>query len=217
MRFGTYYRFLILQNLNFHLEGNSILDIGCYDGFLLSHVNAAEKTGIDLQTLKKYPNIQYIQSNFLSYNFKNKKFDKIFSFDVLEHVKEDELFLKKVVKLLDENGTAILSTPSDKISIFPSFFQSYVDKRWGHIYRRGYSKDKITQLLSDFEKAGIINVKFIEWNCPTFRLTYLPLNLIWRIFPRLAKIILRFFIKMDLMFEKGQSGFLFVIIKKVKQ
>lgn len=41
-----------MQNLNSRLEGNSILDIGCYDGFLLSHVNAAEKIGIDLQTFK---------------------------------------------------------------------------------------------------------------------------------------------------------------------
>jgi len=217
MRFGTYYRFLILQKLNLHLEGNSILDIGCYDGFLLSHVNAAEKIGIDLQTLNKYPNIQYIQSNFLSYNFKNKKFDKIFSFDVLEHVKEDELFLKKVVELLDENGTAILSTPSDNISIFPSFFQSYVDKRWGHIYRRGYSKNKIMQLLNDFEKTGLIRVEFIEWNCPIFRFTYLPLNLIWRIFPGLARISFHFFMKIDLIFKKGQNGFLFIIIKKGKQ
>jgi SAM-dependent methyltransferase len=203
--------------LDLHLEGNSVLDIGCYDGFLLSHVNASEKIGIDLKTLKEYPNIQYIQSNFLSYNFKNKKFDKIFSFDVLEHVKEDDLFLKKVVELLDENGTAILSTPSDKISIFPSFFQLYVDKRWGHIYRRGYSKDKIIQLLSDCEKTNLINVKFVEWNCPIFRFIYLPLNLTWKIFPELAKIIFHFFMQIDLIFKKGQNGFLFIIIKKGKQ
>lgn len=217
MRFGTYYRSLILQNLDLSLEGNSILDIGCYDGFLLSNVNAAEKIGIDLQTIKKYPSIQYIQSDFLYYNFKNKKFDKIFSFDVLEHIKEDKFFLRKIFELLEEDGTAILSTPSDSISIFPSFFQSYVDKKWGHIYRRGYSKDKILQLLNDSKEVGLINVEFVEWNCPMFRFIYLPMNLLWRIFPEISKIIFKILIKIDLLFRRGQNGFLFIIIKKGKK
>lgn len=216
MRFGTYYRFLILQKLNISLEGDSILDVGCHDGFLLSHVKAAEKIGIDLQPLKNCPDIQYIQDNFLFYDFKRKRFDKIFSFDVLEHVQDDELFLKKVVELLDENGTAILSTPSDKISIFPSLFQSYVDKKWGHVYRRGYNKSKILQLLHPFEGTNFINVEFIEWNCPVFRFIYLPLNLTWKVFPRLAKIFFHLFMQIDSILKKGQSGFLFIIIKKGK-
>lgn len=70
MRLGTYYRYLVSRKLNLPLSGNGILDIGCYDGYLLSHIAAAEKFGIDVEVLKKYPDIQYIEGDFMEYDFK---------------------------------------------------------------------------------------------------------------------------------------------------
>ena len=118
MRLGTYYRYLVSRKLCLPLSGNKILDIGCYDGFLLSHVNAKEKFGIDIKPLKKCSYIQYIEGDFLNYDFRGKKFDRIFAFDVLEHVKEDKRFLEKIIQLLSLNGITILSTPSKNIKIY---------------------------------------------------------------------------------------------------
>lgn len=213
MRLGTYYRYLVSQTLNLPLSGNKVIDIGCYDGFLLSHIDAVEKFGIDVDILKKYPNIQYIEGDFMEYNFKNKKFDRIFAFDVLEHVREDKIFLEKIIQLLSIEGIAILSTPTENIKIFPSVLQAWVDKRWGHIYRRGYTPQKIKQLVRDIEKNVTQNV--IYGNCPLFRFLYLPLSVLWGISPTQTKKVLNYIVKLDSRFQEGTNGYLYVIIKHI--
>lgn len=213
MRLGTYYRYLVSQALNLPLSGNKVIDVGCYDGFLLSHIDAVEKFAIDINVLKKYPDIQYIEGDFMEYNFKNKKFDKIFAFDVLEHVREDKIFLEKIIQLLSIEGRAILSTPCENIKIFPSILQAWVDKRWGHIYRRGYTPQKIKQLMRNIEKSVTSNI--IYWNCPLFRFLYLSLSVLWRISPTLTKKVLYFIMKIDSRFREGTNGYLYVIIEQI--
>jgi SAM-dependent methyltransferase len=205
---------LVTRKLNLPLSGNKILDIGCYDGFLLSHIDAAEKFGIDVDILKKYPDIQYIGEDFLQYNFKDEKFDRIFAFDVLEHVKEDKIFLEKIIQLLSTEGMAILSTPCENIKIFPPFLQSWVDKRWGHIYRRGYVPQRIKEFVEDIGLGNSITINAIYWNCPIFRFLYLPLSMLWRISPMLTKKVLNFIVGIESRSKEGENGFLYSIITK---
>jgi len=212
MRLGTYYRYLVSRKIGLPLSGNKILDIGCYDGFLLSHIDAAEKFGIDVEVLKKHPDIQYIEGNFMRYDFKDEKFDRIFAFDVLEHVKEDRIFLEKIIQLLSTEGMAILSTPSENIKIFPSILQGWVDKRWGHIYRRGYTPQKINELVEDVPDRFTIDISY--WNSPLFRFLYLPLSVIWRINSTLSKKVLNFIVEIESRFKEGANGFLYIIIKR---
>jgi SAM-dependent methyltransferase len=212
MRLGTYYRYLVSRKLNLPLSGNEILDIGCYDGFLLSHIDAAEKFGIDVNVLKKYPDIQYIEGDFMKYDFNDKKFDRIFALDVLEHVSEDRIFLEKIIQLLSIEGVAILSTPCENIKIFPSFLQDWVDKRWGHIYRRGYVPQKIKELVEDVQ--DVIALDLIYWNCPIFRFLYLPLSALWRINTMLSKKVLNFIVGIESIFKEGENGFLYIVITR---
>ena len=48
MRFGTYYRYLVVKTLKIPSSGKKILDIGGYDGFFLSKLNSESKTLIDI-------------------------------------------------------------------------------------------------------------------------------------------------------------------------
>ena len=217
MRLGTYYRYLVSRKLDLPLSGNEILDVGCYDGFLLSHIDAAEKFGIDVDVLKKYPNIQYIEGDFMEYDFKDKKFDRIFAFDVLEHVKEDKKFLEKSIQLLSTEGMAILSTPSENIKIFPSVLQSWIDKKWGHIYRRGYMPQKIKEFVEDIGLGNSITINAIYWNCPLFRFLYFPLWILWRISPMLTKKVFNFIVNIESRFKEGENGFLYIVIKRVRR
>jgi SAM-dependent methyltransferase len=214
MRLGTYYRYVVSRKLNLPLSGNKILDIGCYDGFLLSHIDAAEKFGIDVEVLKKYPDIQYIEGDFMRYDFKDKEFDRIFAFDVLEHVREDRIFLEKIIQLLSTEGMAILSTPCENIKIFPSILQAWVDKRWGHIYRRGYTSQGIKELVEDVQDEVTLNI--IYWNCPLFRFLYLPLSVLWRISPMLTKKILGFVVNIESISKEEEHGFLYIMITRGK-
>lgn len=211
-RLGTYYRYLVAKELRLPLSGDIVLDIGCYDGFLLSQINAYERFGIDIQHIvKKYPDIQYIEGDFLNYDFKDKKFDRIFALDVLEHVRENKVFLDKITDLLFVGGIAILSVPCENIKIFPSFLQDWVDKKWSHTYRRGYTPQKIKQLLSDKEKK--ISIDIIYWNCPFFRFLYLPLSLFWRISSSLTRKLFNIIVELDSKFQNGDKGFLWIVMR----
>jgi 2-polyprenyl-3-methyl-5-hydroxy-6-metoxy-1,4-benzoquinol methylase len=211
MRLGTYYRYLVIRELNLPLSGDKVLDIGCYDGFLLSRIDAKLKLGIDIKPVNKFPDVQYIQGDFLKQDFGEERFDRIFALDVLEHVKQDKEFVRRILHLLSPKGIAILSTPSKAIRVFFSFSQELVDKRWGHIYRRGYTRQEIKLM------AGDKNISLIHWNCPLFRFSYLPLSLFWRISPSLTKVILYFTVKLDLRLRQGERGFLYLIASNDNQ
>lgn len=209
MWMGTYYRQLLLKKLNFYIYGDNALEIGCHDGFLLHNINSKKKTGIDLAPLNKYPEINYIKSDFIVHDFKKGKFDFILSIEVLEHVKDPDGFIKKLDKLLNVKGKAILSVPSKNIKIFPYIFQSYLNKRWGHEYRTGFTYEQLKNLL---DKHISKNYKIIEWNCPFFRTSYLSLKFLWMLFPNLTKKILKVFIDIDSKFKKGKHGYFFILI-----
>ena len=210
MWLGTYYRHLLLKKLNFDLEGEKALEIGCHDGFIISNIKARTKVGIDLKPINKYPNVDYIKSDFIDYNFDKRKFDIILSIEVMEHIEDADKFLWKLSNLISKKGKALLSVPSKNIKVFPSIFQSYIDKRWGHYYRRGFGVDELKSLL----KRNIKGKKFkiIEWNCPFYRSFYIPLKFLWPILPFITKKILSLLIDLDLKFKKGKSGFFFVVV-----
>jgi SAM-dependent methyltransferase len=206
MRIGTYYRYLVTRRLDLPLSGNRLLDIGCYDGFLLSHVDAKVKVGIDIEPVPTLPNIQYVQGDFLEHDFGQQRFDRVFALDVLEHVKDDTAFVEKVVYLLSVDGIAILSTPSKAISVFPPFAQAWVDRKWDHSHRRGYTRQQLGRLANGH------NVRLLPWNCPLFRLFYLPLSVLWRICPSLGKLVLRAITVIDAHLSNGEKGFYYAIL-----
>jgi 2-polyprenyl-3-methyl-5-hydroxy-6-metoxy-1,4-benzoquinol methylase len=210
MWMGTYYRSLLLDSLGFKLEGENALEIGCHDGFLLSKVIAKEKVGIDPEPIINYPHIEYIKGDFLTHNFDEKKYDLVLSIEVMEHVTNPKVFMQNISRILTNNGRTLLSVPSKRIKIFPYFLQSYIDKRWGHNYRRGFSKKELYQLLEN--NFSDKTYKIIEWNCPFWRTTYIPLKMLWIVFPSLTKKLLKFSLTIDSWNKKGTNGFFFVTI-----
>jgi 2-polyprenyl-3-methyl-5-hydroxy-6-metoxy-1,4-benzoquinol methylase len=214
MRLGTYYRYFVVNLLKLPLTGKKILDIGGYDGFLLSTIDGERKTLIDISPHNQYSNIQYIQGDFLTFDFKNEWFDLICAFDVIEHIQRDEDFLEKIINLLSPSGVALLSTPSERIRIFPPVLQGWVDKKWGHIYRRGYSKQKLVEMATKTYYQNQLDCEIIEWNAPLFRFLYLPLRILWYVSESFTKKILNRVIFYDATIQSGNTGFLFIILKK---
>lgn len=105
---------------------SEILDFGCGTGVLSYEIakNGHNVTAIDLNLtpvniLKNkinYPeSINFIQGDFFSLNFVDKKFDVIIALDVLEHIPLDELplYLKKFELLLKPRGVIIISGPTE--------------------------------------------------------------------------------------------------------
>lgn len=120
------------------LKPKTVLDLGCLDGSLilsiLNHLPTDTKgTGIDLTmdgielatkraSLHGF-NADFIQSDIESWMEKcTDKFDLITCFEVMEHVKDTELVIKLIDKVLAPGGTVLISTPD-----FESPTYGYVD------------------------------------------------------------------------------------------
>lgn len=107
------------------VEGR-LLEIGCGTGRGLEIlVNSADHyTGIDkYKSLTDELQEKYPQADFKSMHIppltgiKDNSFDTVVSFQVIEHIKDDESFLKEIYRVLKPGGKAIISTPNKKMTL----------------------------------------------------------------------------------------------------
>ncbi|MCK4352510.1 class I SAM-dependent methyltransferase [candidate division WOR-3 bacterium] len=101
--------------------GAHVLDIGCDDGTIarMAIKRASIVIGIDIseanirraKQVTQNPSIQFYYSPIENYKT-NLTFDVILMFELIEHLGDPIMVLKKVNNFLKENGTLILSTPN---------------------------------------------------------------------------------------------------------
>lgn len=84
------------------IKDSQILCVGAYED---TACETLIKLGYNVTIID--PTLNYDLNTFFSHS--NKKFDTVFSTSVIEHVKDDELFLNQFCKLLNINGYGILT------------------------------------------------------------------------------------------------------------
>lgn len=86
--------------------------------------------------------------------FGHKKFDTVVSFNVLEHIKDDQNALKNIAKHLKKNGKLVVVTPAHKVLC------GSLDKNLGHFRR--YTKAEISK---KFQNAGlaVVEARYLNW------------------------------------------------------
>lgn len=153
----------LINSLN--SDQKSVLDIGCGTGdFLVAcNKNKWEVNGIEpncnareiaLKKLNRNHTTNLIKEDILKYLNKNKKFDVITMWHVLEHVSDLEVYISNLKKLLKPNGTIIIAVPNYK-----SYDANYYGKYWAaydvprHLWH--FSKKSI-KLLFEKEKMEVI-------------------------------------------------------------
>jgi 2-polyprenyl-3-methyl-5-hydroxy-6-metoxy-1,4-benzoquinol methylase len=103
------------------LVKGDLLEVGCGEGrgveVLLDQVKSYH--GIDkireiIDTLKqKFPNATFEQAVIPPFrSIPSNTYDTVVSFQVIEHIKKDRLFLQEVHRVLKPGGRAIISTPN---------------------------------------------------------------------------------------------------------
>lgn len=139
----------------------SILDIGCgagtlalylaNKGYKVDGIEISKKAIVSCKESAEFLNLENV--NFSVMNFPkqtpSKKYDLIICSEVIEHLQDDNLALRKIHSLLNKNGKAIITTPSINAPLYRLNLANDFDKRVGHLRR--YSLDS---LVSCCEKAG---------------------------------------------------------------
>jgi 2-polyprenyl-3-methyl-5-hydroxy-6-metoxy-1,4-benzoquinol methylase len=143
-----------------------VLEVGCGEGrgidLVINH--AVSYTAIDkiepvIAGLKlKYPQAKFYCDNIPPMNvLGDNSFDRVLSFQVIEHIKDDRLFLQEIFRILKPGGQALLTTPNRPKSL---------SRNPWHI--REYSASELTLLASTIfphvEMKGITgNEKVMEY------------------------------------------------------
>lgn len=141
-------------------QNNLILEVGCGEGYgasLLSQT-ARKLIGLDidkdtiLHARHKYGTKTCIFKTYNGVNipFKDSTFDAVVSFQVIEHIKDDNLFVSEIYRVLKKKGIFILTTPNKTYRLRPN------QKPWNKFHIREYYSHELKSLLKQhFSKVAI--------------------------------------------------------------
>lgn len=107
-----------------YVVGN-LLEIGCGEGRgvellapLVTSYSAIDKIESVINELKlEHPTQTFAVGNIPPLPYPDNHFDSVVSFQVIEHIKNDNLFLSEIHRVLKPGGTALLTTPNIKLSL----------------------------------------------------------------------------------------------------
>lgn len=143
-----------------YATGKKVLDYGCGSGYgahLLASA-ASHVTAVDIdETAVKYAKERYELDNLsfrLIPEILDEKFDVITSFQVIEHVADDNAFILRLKGMLNPGGCILISTPDKKNRLY-----AYIQKPWNVYHLREYSMKSLSKLLSlHFTRIEILRI-----------------------------------------------------------
>lgn len=149
------------------IKTGSIIDIGCATGEFLGYMKNKkwEVTGIEPDyDARNYAqseyNINVMEENEIS-QLKEKSFDIVTLWHVLEHVPEPNTRLKEIFRILKDDGFALIALPNNKsydAKKYSNFWAGYDVPR--HLYHFDQNTAKMIFKKNDFKTTQIVPMKF---------------------------------------------------------
>ena len=169
------------------LKELKILDIGCGGGLLCEPLSrlGATMTGIDasknnievakLHAKEMNLNIEYIHGAPENSDLKNNTYDAVLCMEIVEHVKDVNLFIEKCSKLIKKNGIMFVATINKTLnSYLKAIIGAEYILRWlpigTHDWDNFLEPEKLKAIAKNngFKNRDLIGVKFNpftgQWN-----------------------------------------------------
>ena len=132
-------------------DGDEVLDIACgvgYGSYVMAENKNANFTAVDISTGAiehankhfKRDNIEFICSPAETFE-PEKKFDVMISFETIEHLRHDKVFIGLITKHLKQGGLFICSTPNElnvphSILSTPFHYRHYTPRQMTRMLKR---------------------------------------------------------------------------------
>lgn len=136
-----------------------LLEVGCGEGRGIEHVLPHIKSYSAIDKIKtaidhlagKYPSASLVAANLPPLPYPDNSFDSIISFQVIEHIQDDGLFLKEIHRVMRPGGVALMTTPNRPLSL---------SRNPWHI--REYKADELSTLAKKY--FSMVEMKGISGN-----------------------------------------------------
>lgn len=195
-----------------------ILDVGGFDGYLALLIK--EQYNADLLVLDlnlaglmnaKDSGLVTICASATEIPLAREHMDGVISFDIIEHVINDDLMLSEMARVLKPGGWLVLST-TDKDFKLPFLPRTWINKKWGHV-RNGYTFEQLIEMCT---QNGLVIETWGRYNNFITRLFYVIL-FFFRLppgLPALRKNIFNWIAKYDQVIKIGSQEYWLIARKK---
>ena len=123
IRYEHFHRYAFARHF---CEGAQVLDAACGEGYgaALLSASASSVVGVDIsaeaidhasQRYAKHPNLNFKQADVTHLPFADDSFDRVVSFETLEHLEEQEQLLSEFRRVLRPDGLLVISSPDKAI------------------------------------------------------------------------------------------------------
>jgi len=174
---ATRYRTKLIFNLIKPKKEDKLLDVGCGIGYMVSLFSKkckaygidAEAESIKIAKELNEGNGIFLAGNALKMPFKKNAFDYVIASEIIEHVPNDNLFMKEIVRVTKKRGTIILTTPSLEglFKVSDTCHEYGTEKH----FKEGYKEEEIVKL---FKRNGC-KVKKVRYSMIFFTQTLINL------------------------------------------
>ena len=169
-----------------------VLELGCGEGRGIDIILKKSKSFTAIDKISevterlsiKYPEEKFISSSFPPLiNIEDNSFDTIVTFQVIEHINNDNLFVEEIYRILRPGGKALISTPNIEMTLTrnPWHIREYTSRQLQDLTSKFFNKitmkgiagnDKIKKYyeenkksVSKFKRLDILN---LEKHLPNF-------------------------------------------------
>ncbi len=208
------YLYFILDKLG-QIDFESLLDIGCGDGRFLFELSRKDigkklagidyyKRAIDFAKIMD-TNVEWVCGDIKDKKIFDMKFDVITLIETLEHIKPDEIktFLKGAHNYLKENGSFIVTVPSNNITVSKKHYQHF-------------DLNSLKKTLSPFFR--VVDLSYLNHK-PSLSLRLIKILLSNRFFILNNRIMLRwiynYYLDHLLITDKNNCQRIFVVCEKI--